>query len=203
MRSQVRGGAVTSAVRVLVAEDESLIRMDLVETLRELGYDVVAEAGDGETALRLATTVPIDVALLDISMPLLDGLSVAAELTSSRTCAVVVVTAFSQKEVVARAVAAGAMAYVVKPFTPADLAPAIELARTRFAELRALQDNVGELTEQLAARKLIERAKAALVAAYGMTEAEAFRFLQKRAMDERVPMAAVAERVLSRGRTRR
>lgn len=191
---------MTAPVRVLVAEDESLIRMDLVETLRDLGYEVVAEAGDGETALRLATTVPLDVALLDISMPLLDGLSVAQELTSSRACAVVVVTAFSQKEVVARAVAAGAMAYVVKPFSPADLAPAIELARTRFAELRALQENVGELTEQLAARKLIERAKSALVAAYGMTEADAFRFLQKRAMDERVPMVAVAERVLSRGK---
>lgn len=187
-------------VRVLVAEDEALIRLDLVECLRELGYEVVAEAGDGEAALRLATSVPVDVALLDISMPLLDGLSVAQELTKLGTCAVVVVTAFSQRDVVSRAVAAGAMAYVVKPFTPADLAPAIELARTRFAELRALQDNVGELTDRLAARKVIERAKAALVRAYGMSESDAFRFLQKKAMDDRVPMATVAQRVLERGR---
>lgn len=188
------------AVRVLVAEDEALIRLDLVECLRDLGYEVVAEAGDGETALRLATSVPVDVALLDISMPLLDGLSVAQELSTQGTCAVVVVTAFSQRDVVARAVAAGAMAYVVKPFTPADLAPAIELARTRFAELRALQDNVGELTDRLAARKVIERAKSALVQAYGMSESDAFRFLQKKAMDDRVPMATVAQRVLERGR---
>lgn len=187
-------------VRVLVAEDEALIRLDLVESLRELGYDVVAEAGDGESALRLASSIPVDVALLDVSMPLLDGLSVAQELTSQRICAVVVVTAFSQREVVARAVAAGAMGYVVKPFTPADLAPAIELARTRFAELRALQDNVGELADRLAARKTIERAKAALVAAYGMSESDAFRFLQKKAMDDRLPMATVAERILASGR---
>lgn len=187
-------------VRVLVAEDEALIRLDLVEGLRELGFDVVAEAADGEAALRLAQSIPVDVALLDVSMPLLDGLSVAAELTAQRTCAVVVVTAFSQREVVSRAVEAGAMAYVVKPFTPADLAPAIELARTRFAELRQLQDNVGELSDRLAARKVIEQAKAALVKAYGMTEADAFRFLQKKAMDDRVPMATVAAQVLERGR---
>jgi response regulator NasT len=187
-------------VRVLVAEDEALIRLDLVESLRDLGYQVVAEAGDGEAALRLASQQLVDVALLDISMPLLDGLSVARELTAAGTCAVVIVTAFSQREVVARAVAAGAMAYVVKPFTPADLPPAIELARTRFAELRALQDNVGELTGRLAARKTIEQAKAALVAAYGMTEADAFRFLQKKAMDDRVSMAAVAEQVLQHGK---
>lgn len=192
--------AEQGTVRVLVAEDEALIRLDLVESLRDLGYEVVAEAADGETALRLARSVPLDVALLDISMPLLDGLSVASELTAAGTCAVVVVTAFSQREVVARAVEAGAMAYVVKPFTPADLAPAIELARTRFAELRALQDNVGELTDRLAARKVIEQAKAALVAAYGMSEADAFRFLQKKAMDDRVSMAEVAEQVLAKGR---
>jgi AmiR/NasT family two-component response regulator len=187
-------------VRVLVAEDEALIRLDLTEMLRELGYEVVAEAADGESALRLAESVPVDVALVDISMPQLDGLSVAAELSHAGTCAVVVVTAFSQREVVARAVDAGAMAYVVKPFTPADLAPAIELARTRFAELRALQDNVGELTDRLESRKTIERAKAALVAAYGMSEADAFRFLQKKAMDDRVPMATVAQQVLAKGR---
>jgi response regulator NasT len=189
-------------VRVLVAEDEALIRLDLVETLRELGYDVVAEAGDGETALRLAGELDIDVALLDVSMPLLDGLSVAAELTARRRCAVVVVTAFSQRDVVARAVEAGAMGYVVKPFSPRDLAPAIELARTRFAELRSLQHDVGELSDQLAARKVIERAKAALVKAYGMSESDAFRFLQKKAMDDRVPMAVVAEQVLARGARR-
>lgn len=187
-------------VRVLVAEDEALIRLDLIETLRELGYDVVAEAADGETALRLAQSIPVDVALIDISMPLLDGLSVAAELSAAGTCPVVVVTAFSQRAVVARAVDAGAMAYVVKPFTPADLAPAIELARTRFAELRALQDNVGELTDRLHARTVIERAKTALMTAYGMSEADAFRFLRKKAMDDRVPMAAVAERVLAEGK---
>lgn len=186
-------------VRILVAEDEALIRLDLVETLRDLGYDVVAEAGDGETALELAQSMPIDVALLDVSMPGLDGLTVAAELTGESRCAVVMVTAFSQRDVVARAVAAGAMAYVVKPFTPADLAPAIELARTRFGEMRALQDNVGELSDQLAARKLIERAKSALVTAYGLNEADAFRFLQRRAMDQRLPMAAVAEQILAHG----
>ena len=187
-------------VRVLVAEDEALIRLDLTESLRELGYEVAAEAADGESALRLAQSLAVDVALLDISMPQLDGLSVAAELSAAGTCAVVVVTAFSQREVVARAVESGAMAYVVKPFTPADLAPAIELARTRFAELRALQDNVGELADRLQSRKTIERAKAALVAAYGMSEADAFRFLQKKAMDDRVPMATVAEQVLAKGR---
>ncbi len=187
-------------VRVLVAEDEALIRLDLVEILNDLGYDVVAEAGDGETALRLASTIPVDIALLDISMPLLDGLSVAQELTAAGTCAVVVVTAFSQREVVARAVEAGAMGYVVKPFTPADLGPAIELARTRFAELRALQDNVGELTDRLAARKAIERAKSALMTAYGMSEVDAFRFLRKKAMDDRVPMSTVAEQILAEGK---
>lgn len=190
---------MTEQVRILVAEDEALIRLDLVETLQDLGYEVVAEAGDGETALELAQKVPVDVALLDVSMPGLDGLSVAAELTQQGRCAVVMVTAFSQRDVVARAVAAGAMAYVVKPFTPADLAPAIELARTRFAEMRALADNVDELSDQLAARKLIERAKSALVKAYGMTEQDAFRFLQRRAMDRREPMAAVAEQILAHG----
>ena len=193
-------GSETVPARVLVAEDEALIRMDLVETLADLGYDVVAEAGDGEAALRLARERKVDVALLDISMPLLDGLTVAAELTEAGDCAVVVVTAFSQREVVSRAVEAGAMAYVVKPFTPADLAPAIELARTRFAEMRQLRSDVGELSDRLATRKLIERAKATLVSAYGMTESDAFRFLQKQAMDARIPMAQVAEQVLSRGK---
>jgi len=189
-------GSGDDVLRVVVAEDEALIRLDLVEALRESGYDVVGEASDGETALELIRDRGPDVALLDISMPLLDGLSVAKAVSEDMVCAVVIVTAHSQRELVSRAAEAGAMAYVVKPFTPRELAPAIELARTRFQEIVALQADVGDLAERLEGRRLVDRAKAALIAAYGLTEAEAFRLMQKRAMDERSSMAAVARQVL-------
>lgn len=185
-------------VRVLVAEDESLIRMDLVEILRDAGYRVVASVGDGESALDEARKQHPDVALLDISMPGMDGLAVASILSAERVCAVVLVTAYSQREIVSRAAASGALAYVVKPFSPADLVPAIELARSRFEELEALHGDVGELRSKLEDRRVLERAKGSLMAAYGLSESEAWRLLQKQAMDQRTSMAAVARRVLTR-----
>ena len=182
--------------RVVVAEDEALIRLDLVEMLTEAGYDVVGEAGDGESAMRLAEEQRPDVVVLDIKMPKLDGISAAERIVGARIAPVVLLTAFSQTELVERARDAGAMAYVVKPFTSADLLPALEIAVSRHTELLQLEDEVADLTDRLETRKLVERAKAALQKTYGMNEPEAFRWIQKTSMDRRLSMRDVAAGVI-------
>jgi two-component system, response regulator PdtaR len=191
--------ATPRATRVVIAEDEAIIRLDLRETLEEEGYDVVGEAGRGDDAIRLITELSPDLAILDIKMPGKDGLTVAREVTADRRCAVLILTAFSQREVVEQAVEAGALAYLVKPFQKSDLIPAIEIALGRFAELRALTAEVDTLEGQLAARKVIDRAKGVLMDDASMKEQDAFRFIQRTAMAERATMAAVAERIIEGG----
>jgi two-component system, response regulator PdtaR len=183
--------------RVLIAEDEALIRLDLKEMLEEEGYAVVAEVGDGQQAVDQATALRPDLVILDIQMPVLDGLSAAEQIAGARIAPVIVLTAFSQRELVERARDAGAMAYLVKPFEKRDLLPAIEMAMSRFAEIKALESEVTGLRERLEARKLIERAKGALMTTHSMTEPEAFRWIQRAAMDNRTSMRAVAELVLN------
>jgi response regulator NasT len=182
--------------RVLIAEDEALIRLDLREMLIEEGYDVVGEAGDGETALRLAEQLRPDLVILDIKMPIMDGLTAAENIAESRLAPVVILTAFSQRDLVERARAAGAMAYLVKPFQKSDLVPAIEIAAARFAEMTALESEVASLADRLETRKLVERAKGALMTTYSMSEPQAFRWIQRTAMDHRMTMRDVAERIL-------
>ena len=184
-------------LRVVIAEDEALIRLDLKEMLEEEGYSVVAEAGDGESAVGHVTTLRPDLAILDIKMPVLDGISAAERIAAERIAPVVILTAFSQRELVERARDAGAMAYLVKPFTKADLVPAIEMAVSRFAEIRALDTEIETLRERLEVRKLLDRAKGRLQADAGLSEPEAFRWIQKTSMDRRVPMRLVAEEVLA------
>ena len=189
----------TPAPRVLIAEDEALIRLDLSEMLAEEGYDVVGQAADGEQAVALAHELRPDLVVMDVKMPKLDGIAAATQIARARIAPVVMLTAFSQRELVERAGEAGAMAYLVKPFTKSDLVPAIEVARSRFAELRQLADEVGTLEEQLAARKAVERAKSLLQQALGISEAEAFRWIQKTAMDLRMSAREVAEQVVEKG----
>ena len=183
--------------RIVVAEDEALIRLDLVEMLREEGYDVVGEAGDGEEAVRLVEEHRPDVVVLDVKMPGLDGLSAAEQIGERRLAAVVMLTAFSQRELVERARDAGALAYVVKPFTRADLVPAIEIALSRHAELVALEAEVADLAERFETRKRVDRAKSMLMTSLGLTEPDAFRWIQKTSMDRRLSMREVADAVLS------
>ncbi len=183
-------------MRVLVAEDEALIRMDLVEMLQEEGYAVVGEAADGGAAVTMATELRPDLVLLDVKMPVLDGLSAAEQIVAARIAPVVILTAFSQRDLVERAREAGVMAYLVKPFQKKDLLPAIEMAASRFSELVALEREVGDLTGRLEARKLVDRAKGLLQSEHGMSEPDAFRFLQRRSMDTRRSMRAVAQDVL-------
>jgi AmiR/NasT family two-component response regulator len=182
--------------RVVIAEDEALIRLDLKEMLEEEGYVVAGEAGDGRTAVELATSLQPDLVILDIKMPVLDGISAAEQIAAMRLTPVVILTAFSQRDLVERARDAGAMAYVVKPFTKADLVPAIEMAVSRFTEIRALESEVQSLQERLEARKVLDRAKGLLQAQYGLTEAQAFRWIQKTSMDRRMTMRTVAQAVL-------
>ncbi|MGY1689649.1 ANTAR domain-containing response regulator [Geodermatophilus sp. SYSU D01105] len=186
----------SETIRVLIAEDEALIRLDLKEMLEEEGYTVVAEVGDGQQAVDRATELRPDLVILDIQMPVLDGLSAAEQIASARVAPVIVLTAFSQRELVERARDAGAMAYLVKPFSKNDLVPAIEVARARFTELAALDGEVRTLEERLEARKVVEKAKGRLMAEQGMTEAEAFRWIQRTAMNERTSMKALAQRIL-------
>ena len=183
--------------RVVIAEDEAIIRLDLKETLEEEGYEVVAETGRGDTAVELVREHQPDVAILDIKMPGLDGLSAAREIAGERRAAVLILTAFSQRDLIERARDAGALAYLVKPFQKADLFPAIEVALGRFRELKALHDQATSLSDQLETRKAVDRAKGQLMDQSGLTEAAAFSFIQKTAMAERQTMKAVAERVLS------
>jgi AmiR/NasT family two-component response regulator len=183
------------AIRILVAEDETLIRMDLVEMLTESGYEVVAQATNGEEAIALATEFKPDLAILDVQMPVLDGISAAEKIIA--IAPVLMLTAFSQKELVDRARDAGVMAYVVKPFTISDLIPAIEIAVSRHTQMRSLADEVADLHERLETRKVIDRAKGILMKALNLTEPEAFSWIQRAAMDRRITMKEVAEAVIS------
>lgn len=186
-------------IRVVIAEDEALIRLDLKEMLEEEGYTVVAEVGDGQQAIDRAEELRPDLVIVDIQMPVLDGLSAAERIASARIAPVIVLTAFSQRELVERARDAGAMAYLVKPFSKNDLVPAIEVARGRFAEMTALDSEVKTLEERLETRKVVEQAKGRLMADRGMTEAEAFRWIQRTAMNQRTSMKALAEAILAGG----
>ena len=182
--------------RALVVEDEALIRLDIVETLTDAGIDVVGEAGDGEEAIAKAKELEPDVVVMDVKMPGMDGITAAEQILANRTCAVVMLTAFSQSELVERARDAGAMAYVVKPFTPADLIPAVDIAVSRFQEIVSLESEVANLTEQLETRKQVDRAKGLLMSKMGLTEPEAFRWIQKTSMDRRLTMKEVADAVI-------
>jgi len=185
-----------NALRVVIAEDEALIRLDLKEMLEEEGYSVIAEAADGEAAVDHVTTLLPDLAIFDVKMPVLDGISAAEQIAADRIAPVVILTAFSQRELVERARDAGAMAYLVKPFTKADLVPAIEMAVSRFAEMKALDSEVNTLRERLEVRKLLDRAKGLLQSEHGMSEPQAFRWIQKTSMDRRLTMRTVAEAVI-------
>ena len=187
--------------RVVIAEDEALIRLDLKEMLEEEDYEVVGEAGDGETAVKLAVSQRPDLVILDVKMPVLDGLSAAEQIAEQRIAPVVILTAFSQRDLVERARDAGAMAYLVKPFTKADLVPAIEMAVSRFQEARALETEVDTLRDRLEVRKILDRAKGLLQSEHGLSEPEAFRWIQKTSMDRRVSMREVAQAVLDRAVT--
>ncbi len=185
-----------TAKRVIVAEDESLIRIDVVETLRDNGFEVIAEAADGEKAVALAEELKPDLVVMDVKMPLMDGISAAEILTKKKIAPVVLLTAFSQRELVERASEAGALAYVVKPFTPNDLIPAIDIALGRYAQIQALEEEVADMAERLETRKILDRAKGILNNTMGLTEPEAFRWIQKASMDRRLTMKEVAQTVI-------
>ncbi|HSV37441.1 MAG TPA: response regulator [Nocardioidaceae bacterium] len=187
------------ARRVVIAEDEALIRLDLAEMLGEEGYDVVGQAGDGETAVALAEQHRPDLVVLDVKMPKLDGIAAAQRIAEQRIAPVVILTAFSQRDLIEQARDAGAMAYLVKPFTKNDLMPAIEMAVSRFAELQMLEAEVADLTERLETRKLVDRAKGVLQQRLELSEPDAFRWIQKTAMDLRLSMKQVAEGVITHG----
>jgi AmiR/NasT family two-component response regulator len=186
----------SAAKRVIVAEDESLIRIDVVETLRDNGFEVIAEAADGEKAVALAEELKPDLVVMDVKMPLMDGISAAEILTKKKIAPVVLLTAFSQRELVERASEAGALAYVVKPFTPNDLIPAIDIALGRYAQIQALEEEVADMAERLETRKVLDRAKGILNNTMGLTEPEAFRWIQKASMDRRLTMKEVAQTVI-------
>ncbi len=182
--------------RVLVAEDEALIRMDLVELLNDEGYDVIGQAADGEQALAMAREMEPDLVVMDVKMPKMDGITAAEHIAEERIAPVVMLTAFSQRDLIERARQAGAMAYVVKPFDASDVVPAIEIALARFEEIQAVEEEVADLQERLESRKIVEQAKGLLMEGLGLTEPEAFRFIQKTAMDLRKSMREVAQGVI-------
>ena len=187
---------MSKSLSVVIAEDEALIRLDLKEMLEEEGYLVAGEVGDGASAVDLAQRLHPDLVIMDVKMPGLDGISAAEQIAAERLAPVVILTAFSQRDLVKRASDAGAMAYLIKPFTRADLVPAIEIAVSRYQEITALDGEVAGLKDRLEVRKLLDRAKGLLQADRGITEAEAFRWIQKTSMDRRMTMRAVAEEVL-------
>ena len=187
---------MSKSLSVVIAEDEALIRLDLKEMLEEEGYLVAGEVGDGASAVDLAQRLRPDLVIMDVKMPGLDGISAAEQISAERLAPVVILTAFSQRDLVKRASDAGAMAYLIKPFTRADLVPAIEIAVSRYQEITALDSEVTGLRERLEVRKLLDRAKGLLQADRGITEAEAFRWIQKSSMDRRMTMRAVAEEVV-------
>ena len=191
--------APAPARRVVIAEDEALIRLDLAEMLAEEGYEVVGQAGDGERAVELAEELRPDLVILDVKMPKLDGIAAAARIAQQRIAPVVILTAFSQRDLVERARDAGAMAYLVKPFGKQDVVPAIEMAVSRFAELQLLESEVADLSERLETRKLVDRAKGVLQQQLELSEPESFRWIQKTAMDLRLSMRQVAEGVIAHG----
>lgn len=182
---------------VVVAEDEALIRLDIGEILKDQGFTVVAEADNGERAVELAREHRPDLVLMDVKMPVMDGISAAELISKEQLAPVVLLTAFSQKELVDRATEAGAMAYVVKPFTPNDLIPAIEVAISRYEQIKALQSEVSSIKEQFETRKVVDRAKSLLITKMGLTEPEAFRWIQKTSMDRRLSMREVAETIVA------
>ena len=183
--------------RVLVAEDEGLIRLDIVETLTQAGFEVVGEAADGEEAVELALELEPDLCVMDVKMPKMDGITAAEKILQELSCAVVMLTAFSQTELVERARDAGAMAYVVKPFSPSDLIPAVEIALSRHAEIESLEDQIADLSDRFETRKRVDRAKGLLMKNMGMSEPEAFRWIQKTSMDRRLSMREVADAVIN------
>jgi two-component system, response regulator PdtaR len=182
--------------RVVIAEDEAIIRLDLKETLEEEGYEVVGETGRGDEAIDLVRRLEPDLAILDIKMPGLDGLAAAREISAEKKAAVLILTAFSQRDLIEQARDAGALAYLVKPFQKSELIPAVEVALGRFNEMRALADQNLSLAEQLETRKLVDRAKGRLMDNHGLSEADAFRFVQKTAMDTRQNLKTVAQQVI-------
>jgi response regulator NasT len=189
--------ATSRATRILVAEDEAIIRLDLAEMLGEAGYDVVGQASNGEQAVEMARELEPDLVIMDVKMPVMDGISAAEEIGAAKICPVVMLTAFSQTELVERARDAGVMAYIVKPFTAADLGPAIDIARSRWVEMKALENEIADLGERLETRKAVDRAKGILMKTLKITEAEAFRWIQKTAMDRRLGMKEVADAVIT------
>ena len=195
-RSTSDSGAEAEHPRVVVAEDEALIRLDLVELLEEHGYEIVGQASDGEEAVRLANELEPDLIVMDVKMPKMDGSTAADKIAEDRICAVVMLTAFSQRDLIKRAKEAGAMAYVVKPFDASDVIPAIEIAMARFAEIRGVEDEVMDLEERLESRKIVDQAKGILQTSLDLTEPEAFRWIQKTAMDLRKSMREVAQGVI-------
>ena len=187
----------SAPTRILVAEDEALIRLDLAEMLVEAGYDVVGQASNGEQAVEMATELTPDLVIMDVKMPVMDGITAAEQIGAARICPVVMLTAFSQTELVERARDAGVMAYIVKPFTASDLTPAIDIARHRWTEVKALEQEISDLGERLETRKSVDRAKGVLMKKLKISEAEAFRWIQKTAMDRRLGMREVAEAVVA------
>ena len=184
------------ATRVVIAEDEAIIRLDLKETLEEEGYEVVGETGRGDEAVKLVRELEPDLAILDIKMPGLDGLAAAREIAGERRAAVLILTAFSQRDLIEQARDAGALAYLVKPFEHSELVPAVEVALGRFREIRALADQTASLEEQLETRKVVDRAKGKLMDEFGLNENTAFGFIQRRAMSERVTMRDISQRII-------
>ncbi|MDT0215277.1 response regulator [Rothia sp. ARF10] len=195
--SETTAESPAPAKRILVAEDEAIIRLDLAEMLGEAGYDVVGQASNGEQAVELATSLRPDLVIMDVKMPVLDGISAAEQIGKERICPVVMLTAFSQTELVERARDAGVMAYIVKPFTATDVVPAIDIALSRWGELKTLENEVADLGERLETRKAVDRAKGVLMSKLKISESEAFRWIQKTAMDRRMGMKEVADAVVA------